>query len=94
MGFDNRFNGLFSSHFRRCKLLTTIEDHNRKRVIKVFAIPGDRSIVGFFDGVDTWVGSATKSFRGVDLAATTGELITTKPIRPRHALIEDKENQA
>lgn len=55
----SRYNTLINTHFGGCKLLANGFDEHRGRPVKVFMIPGDFSIVGVTDSVDSWIAPAS-----------------------------------
>lgn len=51
----SRYNTLINTHFSGCRLLAEGHDQHRNRPVKVFMIPGDFTIVGITDTVDSWI---------------------------------------
>lgn len=51
----SRYNLLINTHFSSCRLLVEGHDPHRDRKVKVFMVPGDFSVVGLTDGVDSWI---------------------------------------
>lgn len=54
-----RYNGHFSSKFQGCMIVGQLHDESRNRVITCYAIPDEPEVVGFYDGIDTWIGTAS-----------------------------------
>lgn len=53
-----RYNGHFTSKFHGCMIVGRQQDVGRQREVVCYAIADEPEVVGFFDGIDTWVGSA------------------------------------
>jgi hypothetical protein len=53
-----RYNHYFKSGFGGCRLLYDGHDPHRNREVRVYALPGEFSVVGVTDGVDTWIASS------------------------------------
>jgi hypothetical protein len=68
-----------ATHFEGCVLLAESYDEYRKRVTKVFALPGDFARAGYSDGVDSFIIPANGVPFGqnkVDIAAALESLRT------------------
>lgn len=64
-----KYNHLFESHFQGCLHIAGYQDPHRNRDVRIYMIPGDHSMVGICDGVDTWVAPANTTVAGVNLQA-------------------------
>lgn len=51
----SNFNFLLKSHFKGCEQLGVILDPHRDREIKIYKLPDQHDLVGYFDGVDAWL---------------------------------------
>ena len=51
----SRFNRYLESHFAGCRQIATAFDHCRTRDVKLFALPGEFTMVGVSDGTDCWM---------------------------------------
>lgn len=54
-----KYSSYFQAHFRGLRLLVEGEDPHRGRPVKIYAIPGDFSIVGVTDTIDAWIAPTT-----------------------------------
>lgn len=93
-----QWNYLLNGHFKGCQQLGIIPDPNRNRIIQVFQLPDQGDLVGYFDGVDSWIVSwhhAQLKLQGIPAPAIEGrrrvalDLIYVHPkkIIPRRKLI-------
>lgn len=53
-----RYNGRLDSKFEGCMIVGHVKDEGRSRLITCYAIPEEPAVVGLYDGIDAWVGSA------------------------------------
>jgi hypothetical protein len=60
-----RYNGLFVSKFRGCRLLASFEDEYQKCQVKVFLLPGEYHLVGVSVGGDCHIVSPQYSLHKV-----------------------------
>jgi len=51
----SKYNRFLESQFSGCRLLAHAVDNCRNRQVRVYALPGEFSIVGVSDGVDAWL---------------------------------------
>ena len=71
----SRYNGHFHSKFMGCMIVGKLRDEGRQRDVTCYAINGEPDVVGYYDGTDTWVGSAS----------TCGSKVVQQELRAVHA---------
>lgn len=60
-----KYNGHFHSQFAGCVIVGQMRDEGRGRDVTCYAIADDPQVVGYFDGTDTWIGSAVMASKQV-----------------------------
>lgn len=78
----SRYNNYFANGFRACRLLAYARDNHRNRDVRIYAMPGEFSVVGVTDDTDCWIAPVSADPFSVNITRLMKDLGEGKPLPP------------